>query len=190
MADDLTVAVDPGATSGWAVFVDGRFLASGAVAEVTPRAAYDVLRYYQRQHPGARRRLVVEDQFLWHGSKGDSDAAGAGNRFRSVARVVQVRAWWEAVGDLCGYERSLHLSQCWQGPSGIVALARERFGGNRKQAARWLAEDLFGGKMGKDEADAVLLGRWYEMERTGRDPRVQVDLGALLEQAGDVRRRR
>jgi len=193
----VTLSVDPGTTSGWAVFVDGEHLAHGKVKDVSPRRAYQVVRYYQRHYPQAQGTLLVEDQYLFTPKVSENDSAKdaveqTSQRFRSIAKVIRIRGWWEAAGALCGFDvQPPVLAQRWQGPTGVVRLARLQFQGNRKKAARFLAAQIFGGTFTADEADATLLGRWFETERRTRvKPDAQLALPGVPTQPRRRSRRR
>ena len=185
----LVVGCDPGTTSGWAAVVDGLLVASGTL-EADRMGLFRVLRDARDKHPADERHCVVEEQFLprQHATKegkaeatADEAVADVSNRFRAVAKVIQIRGWWEEAAALLGYQVAEPvLASAWQGPMGVIKLANMKFKGQpvpRKKAARWLVEQMTGRKMGADEADAVCIARWFAVELQRRQATPQLPLG-------------
>lgn len=175
----LLVAIDPATTSGWAAFVDGVLVDAGAFRVTTPVDAFRLLRRLAKENEGSELLLIIEDQYLFTPKVSAGDDAQkaldqAGNRFRSTAKVVRIHGWWEAAGTICGYAYRSALAQQWQGPVGVVQLAKLRFGGDRKKASREIAASRYHRAFSSDEADAVLLGSWYEVERRRLPAEVKV----------------
>jgi len=159
----LILSVDPGSTSGWAMYRPGedsytlhRF---GLVRETTGAKAARIIRRAIKARPDDEVPvlLVIERQYIPR-----PDQAGRSDKVLSSAALEGLfmnRARWQVVAELLALEVDVHgvKPQQWQTP--IIGAGRGVKRKERKRRAKAVASSYFPGAVfTNDEADAVLMG--------------------------------
>ena len=133
------LAIDPGVSTGWALFVAGKLEESGRMKGPSFTVA---LEFVRQTRPDL---LVVEGQWF-----------APGRNFASVASLIEHRCAWVHAAELEAIPCELAAPKTW-----IPAMTRGAPGADTKARIRSVVQARFPGqKFKRDEEDAVLLGVW------------------------------
>ena len=168
------LAVDPGATSGWALFEDGVLVQSGVVKSTDRPGGgkevdiVDAFRVFCGL-AGLKEEgtLVIEDQFGQAQVKRKKLVRGEDGKEREVeevvetglagyTRTVEARQTWEVFASMYRWKRVRIMAVTWQSEAGYGRKKRKE----RKELSLADARKHAPGIKNENEADAVCLGLW------------------------------
>ncbi len=138
------VAVDPGESAGYALWVGGVLVESLRVRRCSPSLAKW---YLERAADRGVRTLVVEDQYYARNPK-------------AFKTLVERRAEWSVVAQLCGWEVYYVQPSSWQAHHGLTVQRKEPRE-RHKDRMQAKAGELLGAPLEVDECDAYLLGLYW-----------------------------
>lgn len=160
----IVLAIDPGATSGWSLYLGDTYVASGAAKSCEVRtSAIDALRALTEREGYASLKAapVVAAVEMWTvgGRKG---RAGKGDRWNPSTMIGMGAArgrWLEQLA-LAGLPDRRVLSVVPQTWRTILAPFPRTTTEQAKASAVRLAKAIAGRDVGPDEAEGVMIGRW------------------------------
>ena len=166
------LAIDPGSTTGLAFVQGGR-----ALAMTLRKASVEQVNETLLGFADLRPVVVIEDQHLQLHGKGKDGEEMVVN-WPSIRSLILCRGMWETLARLHGFEVTTVLRQVWQGK--MLPRAIDRHEDTKRRAKRavrstWTevgkitsvsprkAKPRASDKVPSDQADALLIGRWYAL---------------------------
>lgn len=147
----VVLAIDPGLTSGWAIWARGRYVDSGEVSVLDPEAVARVvraaLRWRELVVPGEVVPVVLVLERPWSGRQGNASGP---------ARPIW-KATWAREGGVKSHFVKLYPAT-WRSRvlgKGMGSAPRER----AREVEQRVARMVSGRRVGADEAPAVCIGK-------------------------------